>query len=101
MDQIRSIQADWRNAQDTLAYKRAKFHADCAARNIRTTKDAERAWIRIAVARAEVVCREILELDMTLSNIVWAGGTGGARRQPATYGIMAQGRWSAIAVIWH
>ena len=60
-----------------------------------------RAWIRIAVARAEVVSQEILELDLTLSNVVWAGGTGGARRQPATYGIVAQGRWSAIAVIWH
>ena len=30
-----------------------------------------------AVARAEVVSQEILELDMTLSNVVWAGGTGG------------------------
>ena len=68
---------------------------------IRTTEDAERAWIRIAVARTEVVRQEILELDMTLSKIVWAGGTGGARRQPATYGIVAQGHWSAIAVIWH
>ena len=47
------------NAQRTLAYERAKFHADCAARNIRTTEDAERAWIRIAVARAEVVRQEI------------------------------------------
>ena len=55
IDQIRAIQADRRNAEDTLAYERAKFHADCAARNIRTTEDAERAWIRIAVARAEVV----------------------------------------------
>ena len=62
-----------------LAEERAKFHADCAARNIRTTEDAERAWTRIAVARAEVVSQEILELDMTLSNVVWAGGTGGAR----------------------
>ena len=43
------------NAQRTLAYERAKFTADCAARNIRTTEDAERAWIRIAVACAEVV----------------------------------------------
>ena len=85
IDQIRAIQADRRNAQDTLAYERAKFHADCAARNIRTTEDAERAWIRIAVARAEVVSQEMLELDMTLTNVVWAGGTGGARRQPATY----------------
>ena len=58
-DQIRAIQADRRKAQDTLAYERAKFHADCAARNIRTTEDAERAWIRIAVARAEVVRQEI------------------------------------------
>ena len=32
---------------------------DCAARNIRTTEDAKRAWIRIAVARAEVVRQEI------------------------------------------
>ena len=87
IDQIRAIHADLRNALDTLAYDRAKFHADCAARNIRTTEDADRAWTRIAVARAEVVSQEILELDMTLTNVVcqWAGGTGGARRQPATY----------------
>ena len=57
--QIHAIQADWRNAQATLAYEQAKFHADCAARNIRTTEDAERAWIRIAVARAEVVRPEV------------------------------------------
>ena len=37
IDQIRAVQADRRNALDTLAYERAKFHADCAARNIRTT----------------------------------------------------------------
>ena len=59
IDQIRAIQADRRNAQATLAYERAKFHADCAARNIRTSEDAERAWIRIAVARAKVVRPEI------------------------------------------
>ena len=59
IDQIRAIQADRRNAQATLAYERAKFHADCAARNIRTSEDAERAWIRISVARAEVVRPEI------------------------------------------
>ena len=58
-DQIRAIQADRRNAQATLAYERAKFHADCAAHNIRTTEEAERAWIRVAVARAEVVRQEI------------------------------------------
>ena len=45
-DEIRAIQHDRRKAEDTLAYERAKFHADCAARNIRTTEDAERAWIR-------------------------------------------------------
>ena len=44
-----------RNAEDMLAYERGKFHADCAARNIRTTEDAERALTRIAVARADVV----------------------------------------------
>ena len=33
-EQVSAIQADRRNAQDTLAYERAKFHADCAARNI-------------------------------------------------------------------
>ena len=44
-----------RKAEDMLTYERAKFQADCAARNIRTTEDAERAWTRIAVARAEVV----------------------------------------------
>ena len=42
IDQIRAIQADRRNAQATLAYERA-----------------EKAWIRIAVARAEVVRPEI------------------------------------------
>ena len=59
-DEICAYQEDQRNAQDMLAqdmlaYERAKFHADCAARNIRTTEDAERAYIRIAVARADVV----------------------------------------------
>ena len=43
------------NVQRTLAYERAKFTADCAARNISTAVDAERAWKRIAVAHAEVV----------------------------------------------
>ena len=47
------------NAQGTLAYERAKFRADCAARAIRTTEDTERAWIRIAVARAKVVRQAI------------------------------------------
>ena len=47
------------NAQRTLAYERAKFTADCAARNIRTTVDAEKAWKCIAVARVEVVRQEI------------------------------------------
>ena len=76
-----------RTAEDMLAYERAKFQADCAARNIRTTEDAERALTRIAVARADVVSQDILDLHVTLSNVVWAGGTGGAPRQPATYGI--------------
>ena len=58
-DQINAMQAARRNAQDTLAYERAKFRADCAALAIRTTEDAERAWIRIAVARADVVRQEI------------------------------------------
>ena len=47
------------NAQGTLAYERAKFTADCAARNIRTAADAERAWKHIYMARAEVVRQEI------------------------------------------
>ena len=89
------------NAQDMLVRERARFLADCAARAIMTAADAEKHMCRIAVARAEVVSQEILELDMTLTNVVWAGGTGAARKQPATYGIVAQGRWSAIAVIWH
>ena len=76
-----------RKAEDMLAYERAKCHADCAARNIRTTEDAERALTRIAVARADVVSQDILDLHVTLSNVVWAGGTGGAPRQPATYGL--------------
>ena len=59
-DEIRAIQEDRRNAQDTLAYERAKFRADCAARNIRTSEDAERAYVRIAVARADVVSQDIL-----------------------------------------
>ena len=75
-----------RKAEDMLAYERAKFQADCAARNIRTTEDAERALTRIAVARADVVSQDILDLHVTLS-FVWAGGTGGAPRQPATYGL--------------
>ena len=87
-----SYEEDWRNivrrkAEDMLAYERAKFQADCAARNIRTTEDAERALTRIAVARADVVSQDILDLHVTLSNVVWAGGTGGAPRQPATYGL--------------
>ena len=48
-----------RKAEDMLAYERAKFQADCAALAIRTAEDAERAWIRIAVTRAEVVRQEI------------------------------------------
>ena len=80
-------QEDRRNAQGRMAYERAKFQADCAARNIRTTEDAERALTRIAVARADVVSQDILDLHVTLSNVVWAGGTGGAPRQPATYGL--------------
>ena len=47
------------NAQDTLAYERARFRADCAARAIRTAEDAERARFRISVARAEVVRKKI------------------------------------------
>ena len=58
-DEIRAIQADRRNALDTLAYERAKFRADCAARNIRTSEDAERAFIRVAVARADVVSQDV------------------------------------------
>ena len=75
------------HAQDRMAYERAKFQADCAARNIRTTEDAERALTRFAVARADVVSQDILDLHVTLSNVVWAGGTGGPPRQPATYGL--------------
>ena len=58
-DEIRAIQADRRNALDTLAYERAKFRADCAARNIKTSEDAERAYVRIAAARADVVSQDI------------------------------------------
>ena len=90
-DEIRAYQEDRRNEQEMLArdmleYERAKFRADCAARNIRTPEDAERAYIRISVARADVVSLEILGLNATLCNVVSAGGTGRARRQPATYG---------------
>ena len=91
-DEIRSYQEDRRNAQDMLAqdmmaYERAKFQVDCAARNIRTTEDDKRALTRFAVARADVASQDILDLHVTLSNVVWAGGTGRARQQPATYGI--------------
>ena len=58
-DDIIAIQADRRNALDTLAYERAKFRADCAARNIKTSEDAERAYVRIAAARADVVSQDI------------------------------------------
>ena len=58
-DEIIAIQADRRNALDTLAYERAKFRADCAARNIKTSEDAERAYVRIAAARADVVSQDI------------------------------------------
>ena len=37
-----------------LAYERARFRADCAARAIRTAADAEKHMVRIEVARAEV-----------------------------------------------
>ena len=63
-DEIIAIQADRRNeqmmlAQDMLEYERAKFRADCAARNIKTSEDAERAYVRIAAARADVVSQDI------------------------------------------
>ena len=58
IDEITSIQVDRRNALDVLAYERAKFRADCAARHIRTSEDAERAYVRIAAARADVVSRD-------------------------------------------
>ena len=43
------------NAQDELAFVRARFRADCAARAIRTAEDAEKHLRRIQAARAEVV----------------------------------------------
>ena len=43
------------NAQGMLAFERARFRADCAARAIRTTADAEKHMCRITVARADVV----------------------------------------------
>ena len=43
------------NAQGMLAFERARFRADCAARAIRTAADAEKHMCRIAVARADVV----------------------------------------------
>ena len=94
------------NAQDMLAVERARFRADCAARAIRTAADAEKHMCRIAMARAEVVRQKNIIAAWDVALIFWwAGGTGGARRQPAAdslyYGIVAQGHWSAIAVIWH
>ena len=49
------------NAQDALAYERARFtsRADCAARAIRTAADTEKHMLRIAVARAEVVRQKV------------------------------------------
>ena len=77
------------NAQGKLAFERARFRADCAARAIRNAADAEKHKCRIAVARAKVVRqKKKLPLHVTLPLfILWAGGTGGARRQPATNGI--------------
>ncbi len=46
------------NAQGKLAFERARFRADCAARAIRTAADAEKHKCRIAVARADVVRRK-------------------------------------------
>ena len=95
------------NAQDMLAIERARFRADCAARAIRTAADAEKHMCRIAVARAEVVRQKniIAACDVALIIFLLAGDTGGPRRQPAAdslyYGIVAQGHWSAIAVIWY
>ena len=43
------------NAQGKLAFERARFRADCAARAIRNAADAEKHKCRIAVARAQVV----------------------------------------------
>ena len=57
--EVFAIQADRRNALHTLAYERAKIRADCAARNIKTSEDAERAYVRIAAARADVVSQDI------------------------------------------
>ena len=57
-DSTLSTAAALYNAQGTLAYER-QFHADCAARNIKTAADAERAWMRITAARAKVVSQEI------------------------------------------
>ena len=60
------------NAQDTLAYERARFRADCAARAIRTAADAEKHMNPISVARAEVVRHNIYGQRVTL-NIFFAG----------------------------
>ena len=70
------------DAEDTLAYERARFRADCAALAIRTIEDAEKAMVRIAVARAEVVRENIYiyARHVTLINCLRAGGSRGARR---------------------
>ncbi len=47
------------NAQDDLAYVRAQFCADCAAWAIRTSQNAEKHYLSIKVARAEVVRAQI------------------------------------------
>ena len=55
------------NAQGKLAFERARFRADCAARAIRNAADAEKHKCRIAVARAEVVRqKKKLPLHVTL-----------------------------------
>jgi hypothetical protein len=52
-----------RAALNELVYARERFRADCAARAIKTGQDAERRYIRIRDARAEVVSAQIICTD--------------------------------------
>ena len=106
-EQRKAAQAEQekQDAQDELAYVRARFRADCAARAIRTSQDSDNRYLRIQVARAEVVRHKLSALIVPTDNIVYGRRKlwGGVVRQPAGgryIGIVAQRHWSAVAVNW-
>ena len=73
------------NAQNELACVRALFQADCAARATRTAQNAEKHFIRIQVARAEVTRHKLNAQHVTFNNwnILRSGKLLGVCRQPA------------------